>query len=793
MTVSLSSKILAAALCLLWTWSGVTAEGAEPARKLITTTKGDLGRLLRQWDARRTAAGNTGDFYDNRDRGHSGLSVKRHPQLQKVVYTPAQLSRRADWGGQRIVLPHVTFGNSSTASHATTGGCHSRRYYHNAHGLQFLFSQYARNNLYVYPEHTDHDPGHNGLYGRHGDLFPTNTPYVLTSQGSSGSDQPFVSAIAHTLAAFRPAVKRRLIEAGLLMPTVQMILRSSAKNLTGPKDYLTGKAHPTAFVGKNVNALAMVKMAHSIQLGNLPPAVALKVVKEDEAVFGRDVFDPGKPETLGDTPCVIARIVRGRSYLRKITVSAEASADPNKRPLTFHWVVLRGDATRIKIKRLNTAGSVAELTIPYHHRRPVLPGSAMESNRVDIGVFVHNGAYFSAPAFVTFFSLDNEARTYDKDGRLLEIAYQAGAARLSVQDWRAAIQVLGARSASWADRILKKSLTPNERGAITGVARAYARALAAAADRTPRYRALVAAHKQATAATKKAQKARTTAAAAHKGAPTAQTAQALAQADQALKAAKKKGRQARARHYKAGAPIRKARRAADAILDKKAAGLGVSPRKLIAAAFERIARDPLFVARNHKEIDAAFQAAPKANQKAVTKTRKRIAELGVISDAGGFAFELQPERKGPEPAIKRLSRFERSMLDRLNKMVIANLLHPKLVKAAYRANYVHPPLAAAKAWRDVYTYKQGELVGWTRIETGKRTDFNADGLLVLERDPLGRCIKARTVKYQFVAGQKPRAARRLQHVPGDEIVHHEYAGKDDWKGRVTKREPAPKQ
>ena len=55
----------------------------------------------------------------------------------------------------------------------------------------------------------------------YGDVYPANTPYVITSQGSSGSDQVFLSAVACTLAAFRPETKELLVRTGTLMPTVQ--------------------------------------------------------------------------------------------------------------------------------------------------------------------------------------------------------------------------------------------------------------------------------------------------------------------------------------------------------------------------------------------------------------------------------------------------------------------------------------------------------------------------------------------------------------------------------------------
>ena len=136
-------------------------------------------------------------------------------------------------------------------------------------GLAFLFTQYARNNLYIYPEHQDHDPGRNGD-GGYGDLFPTNTPYLIASQGSSGSDQPFMRAMPYVLAAFRPEVKKKLIQSGMLMPTIQMILRITNRSLAGAKDYLTGKAHPTVFQGSDVDPLAMVEMAHGINASRHP-------------------------------------------------------------------------------------------------------------------------------------------------------------------------------------------------------------------------------------------------------------------------------------------------------------------------------------------------------------------------------------------------------------------------------------------------------------------------------------------------------------------------------------------
>ena len=44
-------------------------------KKPITTVKGEVGDALRNWYEKGTAAGNVGDYYDNRDSGHSMLRI----------------------------------------------------------------------------------------------------------------------------------------------------------------------------------------------------------------------------------------------------------------------------------------------------------------------------------------------------------------------------------------------------------------------------------------------------------------------------------------------------------------------------------------------------------------------------------------------------------------------------------------------------------------------------------------------------------------------------------------------
>ena len=100
---------------------------AEPSddelrKKPITTDGSEIGKLLQNWWKEGTAAGNVGDWYDNRDGEHSPLDLRPWPQLQKAHYTPADVKARRHWALTLGARPHVTFGNSSTSGPTQANG-----------------------------------------------------------------------------------------------------------------------------------------------------------------------------------------------------------------------------------------------------------------------------------------------------------------------------------------------------------------------------------------------------------------------------------------------------------------------------------------------------------------------------------------------------------------------------------------------------------------------------------------------------------------------------------------------
>lgn len=394
--------------------------GARP----VIEGHGRVGDLLRTWQTDDTAAGLSTVLYDNHDRDHSNFRYQQFPQLNRIEYSREAKQARVDNGLQEdMFFNAITFGNSSTAlTQGPNWRSQPRLAYTDPRRSAILAAQYFSNHVYVYPEHRDHDPGHNGQ-GGYGDVYPANTPYLIISQGSSGSDRVFLDALACTLAAFRPEVRRRLSESGGLMPAVQMIFRRSNKPVRSDADYRSGIAHPTVFEGANLDVERMVELAHAMSLDRLPPVALIQVVEEEDPVPGRDYFDIGEREQLLTTPAAIARIARSTQYRRRIVVSAEPSRDLTGSKLDYHWVVLRGDPDAIQIEPQNPEGSVAEIHVDYHRRRPVRDGAKLESNRVDIGLFVSNGTYDSAPAFLSFTWPDNEERVYDGQQRIVEVTY----------------------------------------------------------------------------------------------------------------------------------------------------------------------------------------------------------------------------------------------------------------------------------------------------------------------------------------------------------------------------------
>jgi len=683
----------------------------------IATGDSPVAKQLRQWWEAGEAAGNVGDFYDNRDRGHSHLNLKQHPQLAKIQYSEAERKQRKDWAFFPAIRRQVVIGNSSTSAKWQVGGSNPRRAYAAPGGINLLYLQYRNNNLYIYPAHHDYGRG-----GNEADLFLTNTPYVVISRGSSGSDRSFMTAAAYTFAAFRPDVKRKLAETGLLMPTFQMILRSTGTHLKGEHDYFTAKAHPTIFTGSHVDHMAMVEKAHGITLDAIPPLAQLRMIDEEVGERGVDFFEQGdRSEKLADTPGCIARILRGPARVRKYVVSAGSSADVNRRSLEYRWVVLRGDEDRITIQPRKADDSIVEITVERHGRRPVPGEGNVVTDRVDLALFVHNGEYWSAPAFLTFTTIPNEVRTYEGD-RLLEIGYGKGTPGVTVNNpARLAQQLNEAGDDPPADvRWLLKILGDDAEGSAATAIRQREEATQALGNveeqrdqaKQDRDRA-----RQAVSASREKLKA---AERAHENNPSASTETTLALAAKQLREAealaKEKDKKARELSRKVG-KLREQRKGSMNSLAQPVA------RRLKDAV------DNVMFAPQHTDLIAdLLDSADASQRKQYQALRDRLAGFGILLNPDAMTFEYRSIRGADKPFAEVATDYEKLLVRRFNADLIATLVTPGALQATFDEVYVDPMLTSKKRWRDVYHHNEaGEITGWTRYDGTTPTEFNANG------------------------------------------------------------------
>jgi hypothetical protein len=123
----------------------------------VTTATDDVGELLAKWWKEGVAAGNVGDYYDNRDDAHSDLKISLYPQLGRIVYSPDDKKAQEHYALKLSVQPQVTFGNSSTAARVTEGGSNPHTVYCWPDGIEILARQCKGNNICIYPECGDHD------------------------------------------------------------------------------------------------------------------------------------------------------------------------------------------------------------------------------------------------------------------------------------------------------------------------------------------------------------------------------------------------------------------------------------------------------------------------------------------------------------------------------------------------------------------------------------------------------------------------------------------------------------
>jgi len=642
------------------------------ANAQITKRDDVVGRLLNEWYQDGTAAGLATITYENRDGQHSMLDTSLYPQLQVFQHST---STGPDKGPASLLRMGPTVGNCSMAASAVSGGSLPRFNMMDPNGGRFLMMQYLANNLFIYPEHQDHDIGANGI-GGYGDLYPANTPAVLISQGSSGSDQPFVRAVLSTIAAFPRETQRVLIQKRLLMPTVQAILRQNSRAVKKPDDYFTGAAHPVVFDAAMIDEEKMARLAQAMTPDMIPPLVQVEVAEESEPQPGKNVFEVPKPLThkLADARVSISRVFRGALDEYGMVISLSKSADIMGRPLQLRVQVLQGDPRAVRIE---SSGTEPYARLRVRWQPPFITRTGIRSHRVDIGVFAINGSSISAPAIISFYMLPNERRFYNERGRLSEIDYHAPNPDLGLPAsdkdlrWLRVMLATSLAGDGLRSRLMEKLLNEEQRKTIQSLWMPLNQRL-----------------QSITALESKPDKKDS-------------TARLRTELENDLATA----------------------------LEKPFPGQEkVSLKLALTIVFHRLAEFSDLYLTFRKDIDTLAAQSPKPSAAAdIRRELQRLIDLGVIIEqASGTLITTSPPDK--------LTTADQHYLRCLNLTVLSQALFPDALDRAATPAFVDLRLTTPKPWRDVFRYDEntGQLLGWIRHQTGRTHSFDANGKLLPE-------------------------------------------------------------
>ncbi len=376
--------------------------------------------LLVNWLGDGTAVGNAGDIYINRDRGHSMLATGDFPQLTVLRYANSAKPFNAD-----LNHPNTFIGNAAVFGNISRGytagpfwRSMARATFTEPGNLAARMDLlYRANQFWIIPCVND--------YGKPelGDLFPANAPFQFVSEGASWSDQPFLRAALAASAAFTKPTKQAILRRKLMGPTLQWLLRRTRQGVKSENDYLSPRAHPTAFNAKQLDVVTLVEKAHALRPENIPPAVNLSVINSRIFPIRFPVAGIDYPDTVQEllfaTSSAVAFVLRAPDGER--TFLFQAKTFPESDPAaTFTWRVVHGDAAAVKIstplgETFNTPErGFAQITI---NRRKL-------TERVDVACFAktHNTDH-GAPSIISFYPVPQEKRVYRADGKLESIDY----------------------------------------------------------------------------------------------------------------------------------------------------------------------------------------------------------------------------------------------------------------------------------------------------------------------------------------------------------------------------------
>lgn len=686
--------------------ASVTVEITTDPKQIISTSS-KVGGTPYGWindklSSGEKIAGLRNVYYSNEDGGHAMFYYNKFPQLSKWP-------TNTHWYNPRYnPLPEeaVTIRNASVCYRQTESCISVDRYYMEHSSISFI-EKYDRNDLSFHPGHVD--DGRNGY-----EPYPMRWNTIHSTLGSSGSEKNDMAAFFYIMAAYKPEVQKELIRKKIIIPVTQAILRYS--RVKNDSDYLTGYAHPSIWKD-DWDTVAAMDMAYNITTDTIPPIAQISLVSSPKATKGEDYFDSRSP-LFANYSQSIATIYRENTIEKSYVVSAEDSYDVNNKSLTYTWKALSNEEN-ITIEPLNSAQSKVRITFHYH-KEDTIDDTDVTTPLAIVGAFVNNGSYWSTPAYVTSFSLLDETRTYNSNGKIVEIGYNAQSTQLGkpraslatvmgnyydIKDWQPLLEKTTGASGDLANEALQSTLSAAEIQALR--------------DLMPNFVSLKAIW-QAAVADQSAKKSVSDAAnAAKKEAQSAYDANKSQANLDALNAAKDAYTAAYNAYSEARTVTTATRDAAGTVIVTPLPSVGRSAKDLLEGAINTLTNDLNFY--------LLYQSTFNTNGASKLRTtRDRMIKLGILVDPdkdGIYAYaSVVP---GSEPVIQRLTNYEQQQIRELNYHALKYVLFPDAIYLSINKPYVSPRVTDAKTWdRDVYHYNaSGALTGWTRYTADDREEF----------------------------------------------------------------------
>ena len=338
----------------------------ESAEARAAAYAGPAKDVLAAWLADDKAAGNGGDLYINRDRDHSRVRLDDFPLLSELRFDGEAKRKDVDKAIPNTLYPGAAVVGNASLAVVTTNDSSSlmRAALSDPASMVALQQCYLDNQFWVFPAHKDFDPA-TGL-----DRFMGVTPCALQSVGSSGSDRYYVRAALAASAALRPETKAAVLERHLFGPLMQFLFRRTRRGVESDDDYLSPKAHPTAFDRATLDPERVVRLAHALTPDALPPAVV-----------PLSSFVP----------------VQATDLERELDFRVQPFP-PQVPDVTFAWRVVHGEGARVKI----TPGEGGSVHLSVDCREL--------TNRIDVACFARTKASgWGAPSFVCIYPLPARA------------------------------------------------------------------------------------------------------------------------------------------------------------------------------------------------------------------------------------------------------------------------------------------------------------------------------------------------------------------------------------------------